>query len=178
MTRIDISSELKFLGLLSFFNFVKMISNEIREKLQDIVRGTCLQEAADRCSTVRNLLIESFGTGSTIKSEFESRAIVKKEQANFLRSWAEEAGLWLSGLQPESAYLTRGRESKVYLAADRLNVIKVNDAIYFATWSEYFNSLNHYVGEDRKGGNRISHTVYSENEVRKIGSFILHDSNK
>jgi len=67
-----------------------MISNEIREKLQDIVRGTRLQRSADRCSAVRNLLVESFGTGSTVKSEFESRAIVKKEQADFLRSWAEE----------------------------------------------------------------------------------------
>jgi hypothetical protein len=119
-----------------------MISNEIREKLQDIVRGTCLQGAADRCSTVRNLLIESFGTGSTIKSEFESRAIVKEKQADFLRSWAEKNGSWLLGLHSDSAYLTRGGESKVYLAPDRLNVIKVNDAIYYATWIEYFNSLN------------------------------------
>ena len=59
-----------------------------------------------------------------------------------MRSWAEETGSWLSGLHPDSAYLTRGGESKVYLAADRLNVIKVNDAIYYATWAEYFNSLN------------------------------------
>lgn len=58
-----------------FFNFVQMIFNEIREKLQDIVRGTRLQGSADRCSAVRNLLVESFGTGSTVKSEFESRAI-------------------------------------------------------------------------------------------------------
>jgi Serine/Threonine/Tyrosine Kinase found in polyvalent proteins len=27
------------------------------------------------------------------------------------------------------------------LAADQLNVIKVNDAVYYATWAEYFNSL-------------------------------------
>jgi hypothetical protein len=29
----------------------------------------------------------------------------------------------------------------VYLAADGLNVFKVNDAVYYATWTEYFNSL-------------------------------------
>jgi len=75
-----------------------MISHEIREKLQDIVRGTRLQGAEDRCSTVRNLLVESYGAGSTVKSEFESRAIIKEEQARFLRAWAEEAGLWLSAL--------------------------------------------------------------------------------
>jgi hypothetical protein len=40
-----------------------------------------------------------------------------------------------------SEYLTKGGESKVYLAADGLNVIKVNDAVYYATWDEYLNSL-------------------------------------
>src|SRR5260221_2024089 len=104
-----------------------MISNDIREKLQNIVRGTRLQGAADRCSTVRNLLVESFGTGSTVKSEFESRSIVKKEQADFLRSWAKETGLWLSAVPSGSVYLTRGGESKVYLSTDGLDVIKVND---------------------------------------------------
>jgi hypothetical protein len=38
-----------------------MISNEIREKLQDIVRGACLQGTTDRCSAIRNFLIEGFG---------------------------------------------------------------------------------------------------------------------
>jgi hypothetical protein len=118
-----------------------MISNEIREKFQDIVRGTRLQGAAGHCSTVRNLLIESFGTGPTVKSEFESRAIIKEEQAYFLKSWAKEIGLWLSALPLGSEYLTKGGESIIYLASDGLNVIKANDAIYYATWSEYFNSL-------------------------------------
>lgn len=44
-------------------------------------------------------------------------------------------------LPPGSEYLTKGGESKVYLAPDGLNVFKVNDAIYYATWTEYLNSL-------------------------------------
>jgi hypothetical protein len=44
-------------------------------------------------------------------------------------------------LPGESEYLTKGGESKIYLAPDRLNVIKVNDTIYYATWDEYLNSL-------------------------------------
>jgi hypothetical protein len=118
-----------------------MFSNEIREKFQDIVRGTRLQGAAGHCSTLRNPLIESFGTGPTVKSEFESRAIVKEEQAYFLKSWAKEIGLCLSALPLGSEYLTKGGESLIYLASDGLNVIKANDAIYYATGSEYFNSL-------------------------------------
>lgn len=47
----------------------------------------------------------------------------------------------LDALPQGSAYLTKGGESKIYLALDGLNVIKVNDAIYYASWDEYFNSL-------------------------------------
>lgn len=118
-----------------------MISNEIREKIQDIVNGTRCKGTTDHCTTVRNLLVESFGTGPTIKTEFESRAILKERQAGFLKSWAKETDLWLDALPPGSAYITQGGESKVYLAPDRLNVIKVNDAIYYATWDEYLNSI-------------------------------------
>jgi hypothetical protein len=118
-----------------------MISHEIRDKLQNIANGTRVEGPADNCATVRNLLIESFGTGSTVKSEFESRSIVKEKQASFLRTWGEEMGVWLDNLPMGSEYLTKGGESKIYLAPDRLNVIKVNDAIYYATWDEYLNSL-------------------------------------
>lgn len=47
----------------------------------------------------------------------------------------------LDALPSGSAYLTRGGESKIYLAPDQMNVIKLNDAIYYATWDEYLNSL-------------------------------------
>lgn len=32
-------------------------------------------------------------------------------------------------------------ESKIFLDTDRLNVIKINDGVYYATWTEYFTSL-------------------------------------
>jgi hypothetical protein len=62
-----------------------MNSYEIREKLQDIVRGACLQRTTDRCSTIKNLLIEGFRAGPTVKGQFESRAIVKEKQNTFLK---------------------------------------------------------------------------------------------
>jgi hypothetical protein len=104
-----------------FVIFGQMISDEIRKKLQNIVRGTCLEGAADRCSTVRNHLIEGFGTSPTVKGEFESRSIIKEKQIEFLKTYAKESGLWLESLVPQPEYLTKGGESKVYLAADGLN---------------------------------------------------------
>jgi hypothetical protein len=118
-----------------------MIADEIRKKLQDIVTGALLQGRQDHCTTIRNLLCQSFKTGPTIKSEFESKAIIKEEQSRFLKLHAEKEGLWRTSLPSGSQYLTRGGESQVFLAADYRHVIKLNDAIYYASWGEYFNSL-------------------------------------
>ena len=118
-----------------------MISDEIRQKLQNIIRGELQQGQGDSCTAIRNLLCESFGTGPTVKSEFEGRAIIKEEQVEFLKSHAQKAGLWMESLPKGSQYLTEGGESKVYLSEDGGLVFKVNDAGYYATWTEYFNSL-------------------------------------
>jgi len=62
-----------------------MISDEIRQKLQNIIRGDVLEGQEDHCTAIRNLLCQSFGSDPTVKKEFESRSIVKEEQARFLK---------------------------------------------------------------------------------------------
>ncbi|GAA0542678.1 putative polyvalent protein kinase domain-containing protein [Chitinophaga japonensis] len=118
-----------------------MISDEIRRKLQNIIRGDVLEGQEDHCTAIRNLLCQSFGSDPTVKREFESRSVLKEEQARFLKSYAENNRLWIPALAEGSQYLTRGGESEIYLAPDHRHVIKVNDAVYYATWTEYFNSL-------------------------------------
>ena len=118
-----------------------MIPDDIRKKLQNIIRGELQEGSTDSCTTIRNLLCQSFGANPTVKSEFESRAIIKEEQVTFLRSYAQKEGLWLKSLPLGCQYLTEGGEAKVYLSADGRQVIKFNDAGYYATWTEYFSSL-------------------------------------
>jgi hypothetical protein len=118
-----------------------MISDEIRQKLQNIIRGELHEGQGDACTAVRDLLCKSFGTSPTVKSEFESRTVIKEKQVGFLRSHAQKANLWMDSLPQGCQYLTEGGESKIYLSEDGKFVIKVNDAGYYATWMEYFNSL-------------------------------------
>ena len=118
-----------------------MISNEIKAQLQYIVRGASFQGQTDRCSTIRSLLVGGFGADPTVKGQFESRAIVKERQNEFLRSYASQCGIWLATLPSQGQYLTRGGESKIFMDLDNLNVIKINDSVYYATWTEYFTSL-------------------------------------
>lgn len=107
-----------------------MIAHETRKKLQDIIRGALLQGQRDHCTTIRNLLIESFGTSSTVKSEFQSRAILKEKQAQFLRSYAEKNALWLPSLPEGSQYLTRGGEAQIYLASDAFNSVTIHNLLF------------------------------------------------
>jgi hypothetical protein len=118
-----------------------MIADEIRQKLQDIIGGALLKEQEDHCTAIRNILCRRFETGPTTKSKFESRAILKEEQAGFLKQYAIELQIWMDALPTDWRYLAKGGEATVYLANDNKNVIKVNDGIYYATWLEYFNSI-------------------------------------
>lgn len=118
-----------------------METDEIKRQLQDIVCGNVLEGERTACTAARNFLCSRFGAGRTVKAAFEGRAIIKKEQAQLLRKYAQEHQLWLNKLPSEWLYLAKGGESTVYYASDRKQVFKVNDAVYYATWGEYFDSL-------------------------------------
>jgi len=118
-----------------------MLSNDTRKRLENIVKGIVLEGEEDNCTAVRNLLCTSFRTSTTVKKDFEGQSRVKKEQAEFLTHYSSLRNWWAHNLPDESNYLTRGGEAQIYLAPDHRNVVKVNDAVYYATWLEFFNSL-------------------------------------
>jgi|SRR5450432_833838 len=118
-----------------------MFSNDTRKRLENIVKGIVLEGDEDNCTAARNLLCASFRTSTTVKKDFEGQSVVKKEQAEFLRHHSLLRNWWVDDLPEESSFLTRGGEAQIYLAHDRRSVIKVNDAVYYATWLEFFNSL-------------------------------------
>jgi hypothetical protein len=119
-----------------------MMDDGIKTKLQDIINGTCQKGGTDSCATTRNYLIESFGTGPTVKREFESKSIIKKEESLLIRSYAKKMGLLLDSLPQGIEFFAKGGESNVYLNRDGRNVTKINGAVYYATWTEYFTSLS------------------------------------
>ncbi|MBV4358285.1 hypothetical protein KTO63_14060 [Parasegetibacter sp. MAH-26] len=125
----------------SLLIFVKMIDNDTRKRLKDIVSGNVLEGTKENCTSIRNLLCSSFRTSTTVKKEFESQSIVKEEQVKLLRSFCDTNDLWVKELPEEKHYLTRGGEALVYLESNSQSVIKLNDAIYYTTWLEFFNSV-------------------------------------
>jgi Serine/Threonine/Tyrosine Kinase found in polyvalent proteins len=116
-----------------------MYNDETKRKLENIIRGSLIEGDSDNCTAVRNFLCTSFSTSTTVKRNFESKLLIKKEQESGLRNYATNNQLWFTHLPAQ--YLTRGGEAQIYLDIDSKHVVKINDAIYYATWLEYFNSL-------------------------------------
>ncbi|SFP01475.1 hypothetical protein SAMN05428949_7179 [Chitinophaga sp. YR627] len=115
--------------------------NDTRSKLKNIIDGVIIEGATDNCTATRNILCSSFSTSTTVKRDFESKSISKKEQVEFLRKYASENALLIKQAPSESQFLARGGEAKVYFEAETKSVIKINDGIYYATWLEFFNSI-------------------------------------
>lgn len=118
-----------------------MLPDDTRKKIKNITAGIIIEGVQDTCTTIRNLLSASFATSTTVKTDFESKSIIKEEQALLLEKYSNEHNLWVTDLPGEDRFLTRGGEARVYLNNDGRAVIKINDAIYYATWLEFFNSI-------------------------------------
>lgn len=118
-----------------------MLPDDTRKKIEDITTGVILEGSSDTCTAARNLLCSRYPTSTTVKKNFESQAIIKKEQAELLEKFAFEKNLWLSQFPSEETFLARGGEARVFLDIDNRHVIKLNDAVYYATWLEFLNSI-------------------------------------
>ncbi|HMJ47157.1 MAG TPA: hypothetical protein VK498_07485 [Ferruginibacter sp.] len=129
-----------FFGLFTLF-LQQMLPDDTRNKIENITKGIIIEGILDNCTSVRNLLCTSFATSTTVKTDFEGKSIIKKEQAQLLETYSTENNLWLTELPDPDMYLTRGGEARVYLDADRRSIVKLNDAVYYATWLEFFNSI-------------------------------------
>ena len=121
--------------------FAKMLTNEIRRKLEDINQGNVIEEYEDTCTTIRNFLCKRFATDTTVKKDFESKQLIKKEQGQLLKHFALDNDFFITSIPQYWVYLTRSGESQVFLHPDQKHVLKLNDGVYYVTWLEYFNSL-------------------------------------
>ncbi len=121
--------------------FTINVTDDTRSKIKNITEGVIIEGQQDNCTAVRNLLCAGFPTSTTVKTDFEGKALVKEKQAVLLEKYSTEKNLWITDLPGEDRYLTRGGEARVYLDADNKNVVKLNDAIYYATWLEFLNSI-------------------------------------
>ncbi|MFM1821023.1 MAG: hypothetical protein RLZZ402_1382 [Bacteroidota bacterium] len=63
----------------------------------------------------------------------------KQQERESLIQFANQENLWLADINVEN-YVSQGAEQKVYLK-DGASVLKLNDAIYYASWIDYLHNL-------------------------------------
>lgn len=155
-----------------------MLPNDTRHKIENITSGTIIEGEPGHCTAIRNSLCRSFTTSTTVKEDFEGKSVVKERQIAFIEDYCDKHSLWYNGELKEERYLTRGGEAKIYLHSDNRHVIKVNDAVYYATWLEFLNSvLLHNIIFENTSYNLLGF-LKEENTLLAVleQSFILSDA--
>ena len=72
-----------------------MLTDDAKNKIQDIISGTYIDWQNDTCTAARNFLCSSFSPSTTVKEDFDHRALIKKEQAAALTVYIDEKQLWV-----------------------------------------------------------------------------------
>jgi hypothetical protein len=85
----------------------------------------------------------------------------KREETERLKQSVENQNLWVQDIDLNN-YVSEGAEQKVYLKDNR-SVIKLNDAIYYLSWVDYFVNL-------------LLHNYFFPDTAYKLSGFFEHKS--
>jgi len=116
----------------------------MKDEIQRIISGASQIKYGSDIQTILRFLTGSQESGSMAKTDKH----FKKEEAEKLKLFIENQHLWIPDIDI-SNYISEGAEQKVYLK-DGKSVIKLNDAIYYISWIDYFHNLllNNYFFPD------------------------------
>jgi len=105
------------------------------DELQDIISGKKQVRHGAIIQAAASYLRRSTQTGNLAKQDKH----FKKQEEEALRKFITENKLWTNDIDL-SNYVSEGAEQKVYLRDDK-SVSKLNDAIYYSSWFDYFCNL-------------------------------------
>jgi len=113
-------------------------------EIQNIISGKSQVRYGANIQAVADYLRTSETTSTLDKSNKH----FKREETERLRKFIENKNFWVEDIDLNS-FVSEGAEQKVYLKNNR-SVIKLNDAIYYSSWFDYFVNLllNNYFFPD------------------------------
>ena len=136
---------------------IKSIKNE----LQNILSGTSGYSYDAVIQAVTNHLRTSERTSPMAEGKYENKA----KETEKLIAFTTKNDLFYDEIN-ESQYISQGAEQKVYIKEDKY-VIKLNDAIYYASWEDYFHNLllhNYFFADTAYqllGFHKLENTLYA-----------------
>lgn len=111
------------------------MSNQLKYELHHIISGKKQVRFGTTIQTVASYLIDGIESGSKV----ESTKQIREQETKRLEVLISEKDLWLNDID-FSQYVSEGAEQRVFLK-DSEHVLKLNDAIYYSSWKDYFYNL-------------------------------------
>lgn len=108
---------------------------QIKYELQNLISGKSSASYDALIQTVASYLRSGKRTSPMAEEKHQNKAQETKE----LIAFAKSNNLILDQI-PEENFIASGAEQRVYITGEKY-VIKLNDAIYYASWEDYFYNL-------------------------------------
>lgn len=108
----------------------------IKNELQHIIRGTSKDSCSTLVETTADYLRRSEKAGALAKNDKHRKQKVEK----ILIKFCNENNFWADAILNFNLFVSKGAEQKVYIKDDK-TVYKLNDAIYYSRWIDYFVNL-------------------------------------
>lgn len=111
------------------------MSNHLKNELRNVISGKSQVSFGATLHTITSYLDCSSKTSVETKDTKQ----IRQEETNRLEAFIKERNLWIHDIDL-TQYVSEGAEQRVYLR-DSEYVFKLNDAIYYSFWTDYFHSL-------------------------------------
>lgn len=113
----------------------KQMSNPLKDELHHIVSG----KGQVRYGTTIQAIASYLRDGAQPGSKVESTKQIREQETKKLESYISQESLWIQDID-FTQYVSEGAEQRVFLK-DSSHVLKLNDAIYYELWEDYFHNL-------------------------------------
>ena len=109
--------------------------NQVKNELQNILSGKSSQSYEALIQTITSYFRGGKSSGTLVENKFKN----KTEETKALVSYAKKENLLYTNIDIKD-YVSEGAEQKVFIK-NQDYVLKLNDAIYYESWQDYFYNL-------------------------------------
>jgi len=111
------------------------MQNHLKNELHNIISGKSQVSFGATIQAIASYLND--GSKSSIETQDSKQ--IREQETKRLERLITDRNLWINDID-FSQYVSEGAEQRVYLK-DSEHVLKLNDAIYYSYWKDYFHNL-------------------------------------
>ncbi|MEI7677644.1 MAG: hypothetical protein WCJ03_12775 [Bacteroidales bacterium] len=111
------------------------MQNQLKNELHNILSGKSEVRYGTTIQAITHYLNDGEKSGVVAENEKQ----FKKQETKRLEDYINSQNLWITDID-FSQYISEGAEQRVFLK-DSNHVLKLNDAIYYQSWKDYFFNL-------------------------------------